>query len=529
MPHIVSPSSLAAQVSLSPDPDGWSALLDERWAERPIAGGDDAFSPVRFRAQLGLPTDRPIVMSGHQAAVWHPGILAKYIAASALCTALAERSQASPAPAAAWLVVDQDVNEWGRVRFPIIDSTDGARRVRPASWEWAADSASSSESPTGRTPPVRHVAPPPAKIDPAAASVAPGLTRLHRALSNAAGDSSHTSVAAQLAAAVAELARPVIPGPPLTTIMATSLAKTDLMRELVDRMIADPAFAVGTYNAAVAAHPGGGVAPLAIDRDAEEYELPFWRVVPSSGPGGETGRAAPAHHERLSVRERVTSSTLADIPIDELAPRALLMTAMLRLAGCDLFIHGTGGGATVSRGTGVPPVLAPDSSTAQDDLSGYDRITEAWVAAWLGRTLAPSVVATATLTLDMDAAGPAATEEDVHSAVWRAHHARHDPALLGDADAAARKRELLGEIASAKRAGDRRAAADSFARMQTLLRSARQSGREIIVDLDRRAEQAREAARDADVVFDRTWPFPLYSDAQLEELRSAIVRALDRV
>ena len=45
---------------------------------------NDSAEARAFREQLGLPTDRPIVMSGHQAQIWHPGILSKYLAAIGL-------------------------------------------------------------------------------------------------------------------------------------------------------------------------------------------------------------------------------------------------------------------------------------------------------------------------------------------------------------------------------------------------------------------------------------------------------------
>ena len=55
-------------------------------------------------------------------------------------------------------------------------------------------------------------------------------------------------------------------------------------------------------------------------------------------------------------------------PAEEaLAPRAFLMTAIARLACCDLFIHGTGG-------------------------ERYERVTEAWVARWLGLPLARQLI-----------------------------------------------------------------------------------------------------------------------------------------
>lgn len=502
MPSTTSPSSTTPRLVFSPAAERWGGLLGARWEETSAASvSENAFSPMRFRAQLGLPIDRPIVMSGHQAAIWHPGILAKYFAASALCRAI----DAAPV----WLVVDQDVNNWRSLRLPVRAAESDGGRLTSHVWEWAQ--VPDSDAPTGRMPAVRAIAPLPVGVTPAAGSVLPGLRAIHGALSEIASSSvpTHSSVASQLGAAVTELAKPYVPGPSPMVIMATSLARTDFMRALVERMIDDPAAAVLAYNRAVAANADAGVAPLAIDRDAEEYELPLWRLRPQ-----DSTRAT-------SARERVFSSALADIPLDELAPRALLMTAMLRMAGCDLFIHGTGGGATADDHDSTPSRTHDIGHIVAG--GGYDRITEAWIAEWLGVSMAPAVMATATLTLDIDT--PAVTDAEAYHAAWLAHHARHDPALLGDSAAAARKQELLAVIGAAKDAGDRRAAADAFAELQRLLRAAREAGHGVIVDLDRRAEEARQATHDADVVFDRTWPFPLYADAQLAALSDEIARA----
>ncbi|MEC9372360.1 MAG: hypothetical protein VYC34_00885, partial [Planctomycetota bacterium] len=54
-------------ITIEPAPARWTA-------PRPA---DDAES-TRFREQLGLPTGRPIVLTGHQAEFWHPGVLAKF-------------------------------------------------------------------------------------------------------------------------------------------------------------------------------------------------------------------------------------------------------------------------------------------------------------------------------------------------------------------------------------------------------------------------------------------------------------------
>jgi hypothetical protein len=68
---------------------------------------------ARMREQLGLPLDRPVIMSGHQAELWHPGILAKWIAGVEIARRVGG--------VFAWLHVDQDTNEPGAIDVPVID------------------------------------------------------------------------------------------------------------------------------------------------------------------------------------------------------------------------------------------------------------------------------------------------------------------------------------------------------------------------------------------------------------------------
>jgi hypothetical protein len=81
----------------------------------------------RSREQLGLATDRPIIMSGHQAELWHPGIAAKAFAMSH--AAIINAGQP------VWLNVDQDANEPTQIAYPTQDLTrgiwslDGVRRA----------------------------------------------------------------------------------------------------------------------------------------------------------------------------------------------------------------------------------------------------------------------------------------------------------------------------------------------------------------------------------------------------------------
>ena len=46
-------------------------------------GAVEEVRPKVLREQLGLPVHGPVIMTGHQAEFWHPGILAKYLACDA--------------------------------------------------------------------------------------------------------------------------------------------------------------------------------------------------------------------------------------------------------------------------------------------------------------------------------------------------------------------------------------------------------------------------------------------------------------
>jgi hypothetical protein len=258
------------------------------------------------------------------------------------------------------------------------------------------------------------------------------------------------------------------------TIFAANLCATRLFAGLLDRMRADPAHCARTYNDAIAAHPEARLAPLRVEG---EIELPVWHI------GAGTGRA----------RARADARIIAESPPSSLAPRALLMTAMLRMAGCDLFIHGLGGGI-------------------------YDHATERWMRDWIGVELAPTAVVTATLLLPLESAG--ASPQEIDRAAWRAHHARHDPALLGDPAAAAEKTRLVQQIRDLKRTGGN--AAPVFAQLHRLLDESRLRHKDGLDALENSATEARARRAEASIAHDRTWAFPLYPLEDLRRLKSEI-------
>lgn len=282
----------APQVHISPHPAEWKPRVPDNKARR-------------CRDQLGLPTDRQIVLSGHQAGFWHPGILAKRLSAQACAAA----HQAEPV----WLVVDQDDNDPAAIRRPDVGAHD---RLVERTVDLDADTHAPG-TPTASRPPLAPRNSGDAPIDaPAEAMI--------RAMDRCSGE---TSLARQAAGAAELLAAELTQTPPVRLVYCTDLVCTDAFGDLLDHLAAYPRAAVESYNAAAAEVPGAQVRPLTSRPDAGRYELPLWRLR-----DGEP-------------RVPVYSTSLPRIPRDQLAPRALLMTLLCRRVIADLFIHGTGGGA----------------------------------------------------------------------------------------------------------------------------------------------------------------------------------------
>lgn len=413
----------------------------------------------QFRQELGLPTAGTIVMSGHQAEVWHPGIVAKWFAMKSLAAAHNAH--------AAWVVVDQDDNDPTRIKYP----TNNLER-RTLGMERPA-------KPTGARPAEPHIATVP---EDCAAPARDGLARLLNAVNTHAKP---PTLAEQYTRAACDLLGRHADG--VTLVNASRLQHTTLFRKFVRAMRADGT-AVRLYNRAVLdTGRAGGVRTLHSDA-ARGEELPLWRLHPSGA--------------RLPIYAKDALG-----PGESLAPRALVLTALFRIAGCELFIHGLGGGV-------------------------YDRVTDRWLEllrqdpttrALVGDTRpAPTCVVTATRYLPL-ASNSLATPEEIAHASWRAHRAQFDPLILGDHAAAARKAAALLAVSAATSRSDKLAA---YRSLHTMLDEYRAAHNDELQHLDTLAESARTSRHAAAVVYDRTWPFPYYGDDALAALSHDVAAAL---
>lgn len=444
-------ASSAPEVTIRPEPQAWRGLVAKSVSEEPAR---------QFRRELGLPDDRPVIMSGHQAQVWHPGILAKLMAIRAAADVLGA--------AAAWVVVDHDENDPLQVRAPYIggDGRLGVATFEPPEGEegvpacrrpaWGAAEAWGF----------------PSSSKEAAPGVVAGMGRIRAAFIRhmGAGDaaSQATAAAFELAREDGETGMPV-------AVRATELARTSLFGELVRKMRENPRACVEAHNAAVSAFPRDRIAPLAID--GESCELPLWTI------GGAMG----------SVRRKVFSTELSTLPVESLAPKALLLTGLMRLAGCELFIHGLGG-------------------------ERYDRITELWLDRWLGRALAPTAMVTATMWVRAPGCWP--STEQIARAAWVAHRAQHDPSMVNDAARGKEKTELVERIRMSPRKSAERS--ELYRALHTILREARAEHEGALLKLEQQAGAMQARAGESAIASDRTWPFPLYEADQLAALGAAV-------
>lgn len=414
------------------------------------------------RAELGLPIDRPIVMVGHQAEVWHAGIVAKLMAAAEL----AERHDA----ALVWLTPDHDANEPTMLPYPAI-THEGRLKRR----DWLLDPSAFVRpgTPTGSRLSMEPAGVPRvARTEWPHGVVRSGLERIRAALVRRQGEA---SLAAQFTWAALDLVREHMGVAVDHVFMSTTMARGAAFAMWGDRMRREARACALAYNAAAQAHPRAHVRDLQMGPD---WELPLWSLTP----------------ERPRQAVYVNND-----PPARLAPRALATTGFVRALLCDAWVMGTGG-------------------------EQYDAVTRAWLQAWMGKAdLAPGVVATATLYLPLRE-GELPDPEGAAEAAWRVHHARHHPAMLGQEERQRERDALVAKLEAAPRRSPERRAL--FSELRSLLHQARQDGSDGLSALRESAADAHERLRDADCVLDRSWPFALHDEGALRGLNMRVRSAV---
>ncbi len=415
-----------------------------------------------------------IVATGHQASWWHAGILAKYFATQSFANAIR-------ADAIVELTVDQDANDPSTVQYPDTD-TDEIYHNNSC-----------------------HLYPHAKKGIPlalqSASSVLPDASapEIVQSISNALNDAylgATQNRAQQITSANAILRHISYDNLPCNTmrsidkddlsqtsrlaLFATQLTQTDLWKSLLQYIVQDPIQAVQTYNRAVSLYPDAGMQTLRLGTNqSDDIELPLWAVSQSS-----------------QLRQPATLQDLtSNDPEIMLWPRAILMTAMMRLAVCDLFVHGLGGGV-------------------------YDKVAEQWFQDWLGVMLSPMTVVSATMLLDLELA-PTTSEQAAHARWWVHHFKSNLDRYIPDAASyGATKLMLLNTIANAPRKSAKRATA--YHKLRALQDTLVHKYRSEIADISIKAHIAAIAVQSNQVLSDRTWAFPFHAASDLHFLQRQI-------
>jgi hypothetical protein len=171
-----------------------------------------------------------------------------------------------------------------------------------------------------------------------------------------------------------------------------------------------------------------------------------------------------------------------------------MMTMLIRLGLCDMFVHGLGGAA-------------------------YDRVMENWCRAWLKVDPTPRAVVSATLRLPLregqsDDRGLVAALRDFRIG-W------HDPLSLANHQRpSAAKREFLQRIERLpRRSAERRR---MYGELHDRLARERRNHEPELASLRGAIESARQRELERPIIERRSWAFPLYPETMIDELAAAV-------
>ncbi|MCC7146569.1 MAG: hypothetical protein IT443_08995 [Phycisphaeraceae bacterium] len=441
---------------------------------------------------------QPLIATGHQAWLWHPGILAKDLA----CLTLARKTgKPAAAPHAdpeylasgggLHLVVDQDVFDAGTLDLPLLS----AQRLETARLQLFAQQP---DVPTGCHPPISS-AQVVAKLTDFRKESGPrlpvDLDPLIHAWENLPACE---TLAAQLAVVLHRLRQwclsessAGLAAQNLAVVFVSQLAALPSFARMLDDLRTDARRGVEAYNLAARQEPSAGILPLRVE--ADRVELPVW-ALRWRQPRARVFAMGSGPSARLILED----NSPVELGKLSLAPRALLLTALLRRGCCDLFIHGRGGGH-------------------------YDQVMERWWSTWKAEPLAPKTVVSADVFLSLPA--PVAEPADLVQARWRVHHLPHnlDRVLNLSGPQVQRKRSLLATMDQDR---DRHRRKEAFADLHRLNQEFVEQHPDAIRAAFASLETARTGLANRAVAQRRDWCFALYPPTTLRQLTEEILKTL---
>jgi len=490
----------------------------------------------------------PVLATGHQAALWHPGILVKDLAVDAVARRLGAEARArrehettrpppartrsrqrdvdhgdgsppeasngsapghvqgvdrfGPEPRRLHVVVDHDINDPWALDLPQVAPS---QRLRVDSIVLAH---SPTDVPTGWRPPVRfdrdlqvqprlehtsrHVQLPrdsPGRRPSGTDWHWPDALDRHPALRGVLDSPAFRNArsAAEQVVLILEAVRRQVIGRPTPVLLSSQLLTLPEAQVRLREMVEDARACAEAYNRAVAGELVSGLTPLRVESD--RIELPLWRCASA----GRLRVFLKTVGGGASLRDERDEPIAPSSP--DLAPRALLLTGLLREVVCDLFVHGRGG-------------------------ERYDRVLESWWTAWRRPPRAPRVTATADLRLNLDV--PVATEGQFHRALWWRHHLPHnmDHRLDLDGPDVERKRHLLAHMHDDR---DRRRRYRDFREIHRINAALCERHPEPLKAAEHEVERARVGVANREQAKRRDWFIGLYPHESLAALYDRVV------
>lgn len=332
-----------------------------------------------LRDQVGL--RGPVIASGHQAEFFHAGVFAKLIAADALASQYDGQ--------AVFLTVDSDPPRQDHIVLPQITS-NGLRRIDVELPACDLLRPYEMQPVMPREHWLQFFARTAAMHDYYDRSLLPAFARGWLAVSERSVDYCDALAGGHAAACTA------LGLAPLHEIRLSKLCQTSAWRTFVAQMLLTAREMAAGYNAAQADYrqqhrvrtAGRPVPPLRVS--PEWTELPLWAIGPDEPRRrlyvreGDGTIELRTDHDELGTWTRTALRQAANHadpwPLERkgwsLRPRALVLSAFVRLYLADLFIHGIGG-------------------------AKYDELTEAWINRWLGIEPMPLACVSATVRLPL--------------------------------------------------------------------------------------------------------------------------------
>ncbi len=459
-----------------------------------------------FSARLGVPVraagpaGAPLVMTGHQPDLYHPGVWVKDF----LIQRLADDTGAT----AVDVVVDTD--GFGAVGVTSPCMRPGVMRCRQYLAVAAPDAAfAGTPVPDPRALADFRRAVGTMLESLPAPSVHRHFARFADCLSSAAGDANDLAELITFARRRYEATA----GTDYLEVPVTHFVRDSAFQRFAVHIVLDARSFAELYNEELARYRAQtgtrSVAQPFPDLEVSDaaVELPFWwfeagrrhAVSASERDGGVTLVAAgrelawlPGDHDAAIDRIRDLS------PHGVLVPKALTLTMFLRLFASDLFVHGVGGGR-------------------------YDRVTDSVIRRYFG-VRAPRYAVTS-ITLYLPLGAKVVTDEEVAAATERLNRFQHNPdqviSMVDFDDERERERAmaLIEEKAALTRAitaagADKKALGARIRAVNAELAGMLQPARQ---ELAEQLERLRSQRAAADILTDRTYPFCFWDPVEVAD------------